>query len=103
MKKDCWSRKNKQGDKNDDDSKEANVVSNNLQDALILCLDNANDSWVIDSRASFHATTHRKYFQNYIQGDFGKVYLGDDEPCPIVGKGKIKIKFPNRMNGYCRR
>ena len=21
--------------------------------------------------------------------------MGDDEPCPIVGKGKIKIKLPN--------
>ena len=35
-------------------------------------------------------------FQDYVQGNFGQVYLGDDEPCPIVGKGKIKIKFPNR-------
>ena len=95
LKKDCWSKKNKQGDGSDDDSKEANVASNDLQDALILCLDNANDSWVIDSGASFHATPHRKYFQDYVQGDFGQVYLGDDEPCPIVGKGKIKIKLPN--------
>ena len=38
LKKDCWSQK-KQGDGNDDDSKEANVASNDLQDALILCLD----------------------------------------------------------------
>ena len=45
--------------------------------------------------ASFHATSHRKYFQDYVQGKFGQVYLGDDEPCPIVGKGKIKIKLPN--------
>ena len=61
-KKDFWSHKNKQGHGNDDDSKEANVASNDLQDDLILCLDNANDSWVIDSGASFHATPHRKYF-----------------------------------------
>ena len=42
-------KKKKQGDGSDDDGKEANVKSNDLQDALILCLDNANDSWVIDS------------------------------------------------------
>ena len=71
LKKDCWSQKNKQGHGNDDDSKEANVASNDLQDALILCLDNANDSWVIYYGASFHATPHRKYFQGYVQGDFG--------------------------------
>lgn len=53
MKKDCWSQKNKQGDINEDDSNEANVASNYLQDSLILCLDNANDSLVIDFGASF--------------------------------------------------
>ena len=82
-------RKNKQGDGNEDDSKEANVACNDLQDALILCLNNANDSQVIDFGASF------QYFQDYVQGDFGLVYLGDDEPCPFVGNKKIKIKFPN--------
>lgn len=44
LKKDCWSWKNKEGDKNESDSKEANIASNTLQDALILCLDNVNDS-----------------------------------------------------------
>ena len=30
LKKDCWSQKNKQGDRSDNDSKEANVASNDL-------------------------------------------------------------------------
>ena len=93
LKKDCWSRKNKEGDRKEG-SKEANVVSNKSdEDALILSLDNADDSWVLDSRASFHATPHRSYFLDYVQGDFGLVYLGDNEPCQIVGKGRIKIKL----------
>ena len=58
-----------------------------LQDALILSLDNIYECWVVDSGASFHATPNRKYFKDYVQGDFGQVYLGDDEPCKIVGKG----------------
>jgi hypothetical protein len=66
-----------------------------LQDALILSLDNIIDSWVVDSGASFHATPHRKYFQDYVQGDFGQVYLGDDAPCKIVGMGKVQIKQQN--------
>jgi hypothetical protein len=57
-----------------------------LQDTLILSLDNITDPWVLDSRASFHATPRRKYFQRY----FGQVYLGDDEPCKIVGMGKVE-------------
>jgi hypothetical protein len=42
-----------------------------LQDALILYLDNIIESWITDLEASFHATPHRKYFQDYVQGDFG--------------------------------
>jgi len=66
-----------------------------LQDDLILSLDNINDSWVIESGASFHATSNEKYFQDYVQGDFGQVYLGVDEPCKLVGMGKIQIKLKN--------
>ena len=66
-----------------------------LQDALILALDNTSDYWVVDSGASCHATTHRKLFHDYVQGDFGHVLLGDDEPCKIVGKGKVRIKLNN--------
>jgi len=45
--------------------------------------------------ASFHATPNRKYFKGYVQGDFGHVYLGDDEPCKIFGMGKVQIKLKN--------
>ena len=78
-KKDCWNRKKNEGDKPDGD-KEENVVSNKSEeDALLLSLESVDDSWVLDSSASFHATLHRGYFINYIQGDFGLVYLGDNE------------------------
>jgi hypothetical protein len=63
-----------------------------LQDDLILSVDNIPESWVVDSGASFHATPHRKHFLYYVQGDFGKVHLGDYKPCKIVGMGKVNIK-----------
>jgi hypothetical protein len=66
-----------------------------LQDDFILSIDNIYESWVVDSRASFHATPHRKHFLDYVQGDFGQVHLGDDAPCKIVGMGKVKIKQRN--------
>ena len=50
-----------------------------LQDALILALDNTRDYRVVDLGASCHATPHRKFFRDYVQGDFGHVLLGDDE------------------------
>jgi len=66
-----------------------------LQDALILSLYNIFESWVVDSWALFHATPNRKYFKDYVQGEFEQVYFGDDEPCKIVGMGKVKIKLKN--------
>jgi hypothetical protein len=66
-----------------------------LQDALILYLDNITNSWVSYSGDLFHATPHRKHFQDYVHGDFEQVYLGDNEPCKIVGMGKVQIKIKN--------
>ena len=66
-----------------------------LQYALILALDNTSDYWVVDSGDSCHATRHRKLFHDYIQGYFGHVLLGVDEPCKIVGMGKVQIKLSN--------
>ena len=60
-----------------------------LQYALILALDNASDYWVLDSGDSCHATPHRKFFHDYVPGDFGDVLLGDDEQCKIFGMGKV--------------
>ena len=50
---------------------------------------------MIDSGASFHATSRRNIFQNYVKGELGKVYLGDDEPCDIDGKGNVMVSLSN--------
>ena len=63
-----------------------------LQDYLILSLENIINSWVVDLGASFHATPDKKYFHDYVQGDFGQICLGDDKPCKIVGMGKVLVK-----------
>ena len=94
MKKDCRAPK-KKGERQQETTQESNVAGDVLQDSLILALDNTSDYWVVDSRASCHATPHRKFFHDYVQGDFGHVLLGDDEPCKIVGKGKVRIKLNN--------
>ena len=78
LKKVCRSRKGKEGDTQQEKNHEANVTGDVLQDALILSLENVTDSWVVDSGASFHATLDKKYFHDYVQGDFGQVHLGDD-------------------------
>lgn len=32
-------------------------------------------TWVIDSGASYHITSHREYFSSYTSGDFGYVRM----------------------------
>eukprot|EP00253_Pinus_taeda_P016291 PITA_16291 len=95
LKKGCRSRKGKEGDAQQENNHEANVIGEVLQDALILSFENITDSWVVDSGASFHATPDKKYFHDYVQGDFGQVRLGDDKPCEIVGMGKVLVKQQN--------
>ena len=60
---------------------------------MLLSLESVDNSWVLDSGASFHATPHRGYFIDNVPGNFELVYLGDNEPFQIVGKGKVKIKL----------
>ena len=75
-KKYCWTQKNNEGDKQEG-NKEENVASNkSKEDSLLLSLESVDDSWVLDSRASFHATPHRGYFIDYVQGDVGLVIWG---------------------------
>jgi hypothetical protein len=70
LNKDCRAPK-KQRDGQQEKNQEANVIGDVLQDALILSIDNISESWVVDSRASFHATPHMNFFIDYVQGDFG--------------------------------
>ena len=70
------------------------MLSNKFEeDVLFLSLESVDDSWVLDSRASFHVTPHRGYFTDYVQGDFGLIYSRDNEPYQIVENGKLKIKL----------
>ena len=69
------------------------VSSKSKENFFLLYLEIIDDSWVLDFGASFNTTPHRGYFIDYVQGDFGLVHLGDNEPCQIVGKRKTKIKL----------
>eukprot|EP00253_Pinus_taeda_P035056 PITA_35056 len=96
LKKDCRSRKGKEGDAQRENNHEANVTDEVLQYALVLSFKNITNSWVVDSGASFHATLDKEYFHDYVQGDFGQVHLGDDKRCKIVGMGKVLVKQQNQ-------
>ena len=60
---------------------------------MICSLESKEESWVIDSGVSFHATFLKEFFKNYVPGDLSKVYLENEQSCKIVGKGEVKIKW----------
>ena len=49
----------------------------------------------MDSRASFHTTLHQKIIQNYVAGDFGKMYLADGTALDVVGMRDVQIFLPS--------
>ena len=53
----------------------ANVVTEDVDDVLLLTNHITVDDWVLDSGASFHTTSHKEIMTNYVDNDFGKVYL----------------------------
>jgi len=87
-KKNCRELKKK---KADDDSANV-VVTEEVHDALLLSIDSPLDSWVLDSGTSFHTTAIREILENYIAGNFGKVYLADGSALDIVGIGDVRIR-----------
>lgn len=74
-------------------------TSREVHDALICSLKSKEESWVLDSRASFHTTSQKEFFENYVLGNLGKFYLGNGQSCEIVGKGAMKIKLNRSVWG----
>jgi len=71
------------------------IMESDGSGALILSLAESSESSVIDSGASFHATSQQDIFQNYVKGGLEKVYLKDDEPRDIVRKGDVVVSLSN--------
>ncbi|KAL2246201.1 UNVERIFIED_CONTAM: Retrovirus-related Pol polyprotein from transposon TNT 1-94 [Sesamum indicum] len=76
----------------------ANAVIEEITDALLLSVSSSSDDWVVDSGASFHSCSNKDIMEPYTSGDFGLVYLADNKPLKIVGKGDVRIKS---TNGSC--
>ena len=94
--KKCHFKKDCRAPKKDTGAQESAHVTEEAGDAMILSVNSPIESWILDSGASFHATPCQEIMENYVSGDFGKVYLADDETLKIVGKGDIKLKLPNQ-------
>lgn len=68
-------------------------MSKELDDALICSLESKTKLWVLDLGVSFHATSSRELFENHVSSNLGKVNLGNDHACDVIGKDKVQIKL----------
>ena len=57
------------------------------------------ESWLIDSGASFHMTPHRHWFYEYEELKSGDVLLGDDSLKRIIGQGKVQLMLNDGRRG----
>ena len=62
-----------------------------MEDACLYTSSNSID-WIIDSRASHHVTPSKDNFVTYNLGDYGRVRLGNNHFCKIVGVGDVQIR-----------
>lgn len=94
----CWNCKEKGHFRNqcpkpsaDKGKKEVNMAVDSEDDALICCVENSTESWIMDSGASFHASHSREVMQNFRQYK-GKVRLADNKSLDITGVGDVVLK-----------
>ncbi|KAJ0494593.1 putative RNA-directed DNA polymerase [Helianthus annuus] len=67
-------------------------IASDLDDALICCVEDTVESWIIDSGASFHAISSSRKMKNLRLGNFGQVRLANDKMLDITGIGDIDLK-----------
>lgn len=49
-----------------------------------------SSSWVVNSRATFHATSNMRFFNTYKSGNF-VVKMGFPRKCKVVGIGDLSV------------
>lgn len=53
--------------------------------------------WFVDFGVSFYCTAHKEWFNDYVQGDFGHITIGNRQECKITSKGTIQLKLHNQI------
>ncbi|KAG9457668.1 hypothetical protein H6P81_002176 [Aristolochia fimbriata] len=72
----------------------ANVVDGHEEKLCLSVYDEYKvENWYIDSGASFHCTSHKEWFCDYIKSEFGHVIVENGQKCKIEGRGIIHLKM----------
>nr|MCH9869692.1 zinc finger domain-containing protein [Serratia marcescens] len=78
-----------------DEEPTSNVVEGS-QDVFVCSADSPEESWILDSGASYHSTSCREVFHNFVSRKAGSVYLADGKSLSIEGEGEVCIKTENK-------
>ncbi|KAJ9546957.1 hypothetical protein OSB04_019500 [Centaurea solstitialis] len=54
---------------------------------------NTSEEWILESGCTFHMCPHRSWFHTYEKVPEGVVMMGNNDSCPIIGKGTIRIRM----------
>ncbi|KAK3023754.1 hypothetical protein RJ639_044463 [Escallonia herrerae] len=93
--KDCPERKGKK--KDNSKTADAGVVEDNSDgaDVLSVTISSSNGVWIFDTGCSYHMCPNRDWFAIYHSFDGGKVLMGNNVACKVVGIGSIQIRMHN--------
>ena len=71
------------------------VAEENLDttDVLAITITNWSDEWILDSGCSYHMSPNRNWFSTYQLIDCGKILMGNDVACKVIGIDIIQIKM----------
>ncbi|KAH9649116.1 hypothetical protein KPL70_025868 [Citrus sinensis] len=92
FKKDCPEKKFKKKGQDGD----ATVAEEEGYESVGVCI--ATDSkyrgkWVLDSGCTFHMSPYKSYFTDYYEYNGGRVMMGNNVVCKIMGIGNINLKL----------
>ena len=62
-----------------------------MEDACLYTSSNSID-WILDFGASHHVTPSKDNFVTYNPSDYGRVHLGNNHFCKIIGVGDVQIR-----------
>ena len=71
------------------------ITKTNVIDALLSIDDGLTQTWIVDFGASFYVTPCLECFTTFDAGNYGKVYLDNNNACNIDGIGTIHLSLDN--------
>ena len=95
LKRDCPERKLKPKDSMNR-SGDAAIVEEEGYESVGVCVAtdcNQKCKWILDSGCTFYMTPFKDYFTEYHKFDGGKVMMGNNAMCKVIGIGTVKLRL----------